>query len=242
MVVDISEDEIIRSNEIKHHRKILIKKPDNIEKLFLKLKLRTNGTRVGINGILTERNCCKTSYLRGAFLAGGSVGDPKKKAYQFEIQSLSNEEADKLIGIIKSMHYSAKCVERRDRYVVYVKDGDTIASILGSLGAVNSYMEFENIRIVKDIRNKINREVNCDTANMAKTASAASKQLEDIKLIESTIGLDSLPDSLKVMAIVRKENPYSSMKELSELMNPPIGKSGISHRLRKLSEIADGLK
>ena len=241
MIMDISEDHFVKSNEKEHHRKLIIEDKTQIDNIFLKLKLKKNNTHIEVDNIITQRICCMKSFLRGAFLTGGSIGNPKK-AYQFEIAALSEFEAEKLVRILASLHFKSKYVSRRDRFVVYIKDGDTIAGILGILGAVNSYMVFENERILKDIRNSVNREVNCDTANMAKTVNASSKQIDDIKFIEKVIGLDKLPDNLKIMAEVRLKNPYSSMQELSLLFDPPLGKSGISHRLRKLSEIADGLR
>lgn len=241
MIFSLREDNFIKSNETKHHRKILIDDDDFVKDLFLKLKLKEQGTRISVDEIITERSCCKKAYLRGAFLAGGSIGSPEK-SYQYEIPAVSDFEADKLIRIMESFDNKARKVKRRERYVVYIKDGNTISSILGHMGAVNSLMEFENIRIVKDLRNVVNREVNCDTANMAKIAGAARKQLEDIALIESKVGLEALPENLYQMAITRKQYPYLSLAELGEMFDPCIGKSGVNHRLRKLSEFADGLR
>ena len=241
VVLSDSDDFYTKSNELKHHRKILIGDGTDIDTIFLKLKLKEDGTRISVDEMITERACCKKAFLRGAFLAGGSIGSPEK-SYQYEIPTLSESEADKLIRIIELFDLKARKVKRRDRYVVYVKDGNTISSILGHMGAVNSLMEFENIRIVKDLRNVVNREVNCDAANMAKIAGAARKQLEDIEFIESKAGLESLPENLYEMAVMRKMYPYLSLTELGEMFDPRIGKSGVNHRLRKLSEYADGLR
>ena len=241
MIFSFEDDRLNKSNETKHHRKVLIDDERFIAELFMKLKLKGNGTRISVDEIITERSCCKKAFLRGAFLAGGSIGSPEK-SYQYEIPAVSEFEADKLIRIMSSFDHTARKVKRRDRYVVYIKDGNTISSILGHMGAVNSLMEFENIRIVKDLRNVVNREVNCDTANMAKIAGAARKQLEDISFIESKTGLDVLPENLYQMAVMRKKYPYLSLAELGEMFDPVIGKSGVNHRLRKLSEFADGLR
>ena len=126
--------------------------------------------------------------------------------------------------------------------MVYIKDGDEIASLLSVMGAVNSLMTFENVRIVKDIRNSINREVNCETANISKVASASVKQIKDIEYIDSEMGRDYLPDSLRELADVRIANPLLSLKELGDMLQPPIGKSGVNHRLRRISALADKLR
>ena len=241
MITDINSDDIVKSNEIMHHRKLLISNQKYIDVLFKKLKLSADGTHIHVDGIITQKNCCKTAYLRGAFFAGGSISSPER-AYQFEIVTLSEEDAEKMVGILSSLHMNARIVKRRDRYVVYIKDGDTISDVIGNMGASNSYMEFENIRILKDLRNSINREVNCDTANMAKTANAAKKSLDDIKFIQETVGLEALPESLKVAAEIRLQNPYLPLKDLGLLFTPPLGKSGINKRLRKISDFADDLR
>ena len=159
-----------------------------------------------------------------------------------EIATLSQKEADRLINILSVMDMKAGLVEHRDRFVVYTKNGDTIADMLGFMGAASSLMNFENIRILKEIKNSINREVNCDTANMAKVARSSAKQIDDIQYIVSTVGMDYLPEGLRDIAVMRLEYPYLSLKELGEAINPPLGKSGVSHRLRKLSDIADKLR
>ena len=240
-VAGISDESIIRQNQKKHHRKIIIENPESVHELRQKCKLVDMNGRFYINEIVTERSCCKQSYIRGAFLAGGSVTSPEK-ANQLEIVTLSKQEADRMVGDFSVLGMTAKTVERRDRFIVYIKDGNTISNLIGVMGAPMSLMEYENFRIVKDIRNSINREVNCDAANMAKTAGAATRQLEDIKYIRSRIGLEALPDGLREMAEIRIANPYLPLKELGAFFVPPLGKSGISHRLHRLSEMAEELR
>ena len=152
------------------------------------------------------------------------------------------KKAGQMIECMKVFDTDPKVVVRRNSYVVYIKDGDEIASLLSVMGAVNSLMTFENVRIVKDIRNSINREVNCETANISKVASASVKQIKDIEYIDSEMGRDYLPDSLRELADVRIANPLLSLKELGDMLQPPIGKSGVNHRLRRISALADKLR
>ena len=213
MCSGISRDHLIAQNEKNHHRKLLVVDTEEKDRIFAKLKLRADDTRVKVAKVITERECCKRSYLKGAFMAGGSVGSPEK-AYQMEIASLSEDEAERLSDILSLRELKSSIVTHRDRYIVYIKDGDTISEVLGLMGASCSLMEFENIRILKAIRNDVNREVNCDAANMAKIAKSSAKQLEDIEYIRDTAGLDSLPEDLKRWRRIRLEYPYYSLKEL----------------------------
>ena len=194
-----------------------------------------------VNDIITERSCCKKSYLRGAFLAGGSISNPEK-SYHMEISVPTKTEALKLQGILNAFSPGAKVISRKDRFIVYIKDAETISNTFGIIGASKSMMEFENIRILKDLRNSINREVNCDTANMAKTANAAAKQIDDINYCLSHINPEDMPEALREMAEVRLKYPYLSLKELGDKFTPPLGKSGINHRLKKISDMADKLR
>ena len=190
---------------------------------------------------ITNRNCCKRAFIRGAFLAVGSMSDPEK-GYHLEFVCEEEEQAKLLHNIIASFDIETKIVERKNHYVVYMKEGTAIVDILNVMEAHISLMELENLRILKEMRNSINRRVNCETANINKTVSAATKQVEDIRYIESQKGLASLPDSLYEMALLRLEHPDAALKELGELLVPPVGKSGVNHRLRKISEYADKLR
>ena len=143
---------------------------------------------------------------------------------------------------MESFNLDGKIVERKGHYVVYLKEGSQIADMLRIMEAPLALMEFENIRILKEMRNSINRQVNCEAANLGKTISAAVKQVEDIKYICSTVGLDNIPESLAETARKRLEYPEAALKELGELMDPPLGKSGVNHRLKKLSELAEDLR
>lgn len=185
--------------------------------------------------------CCQKAYLRGAFLCVGSISDPQKSNH-LEFVCESNTLAEVLVLYMKNFDISAKVIQRKNSYVVYLKDGEDIANLLILLGAYVSLMNYENHRILKEISNSVNRRVNCETANIAKTVNAATKQLEDIHLIKSTCGLEFLPLNLREIAKIRLEYPDLSMNELGKLLKNPIGKSGVNHRLRKISEFAETIK
>lgn len=188
-----------------------------------------------------KASCCKRAYIRGAFLAAGSVSDPNK-SYHFEIVCSSDEQAQTLKDMINSFGLEAKVVVRKHNYVVYLKEGAQIVDVLSIMEAPVALMELENIRIMKDMRNSVNRKVNCETANIRKVVSAAVRQKEDIMYIRDTVGFDRLPESLRMIALARLKYPDMPLKDLGGTLNPPLGKSGVNHRLRKLSEIADKLR
>ncbi len=227
--------------ESKHGYRIIIEDEMILQELIEKLKLYNADVYVESGELVTERTCCKKAYLRGAFLTGGSVSSPEK-AYQLEIACTTENNAERLTEILASLHLESKSIKRKNRFIVYIKDGDTISDFLGMTGGMNSLMEFENIRVLKEMRNSINRTVNCDTANINKVVNAASKQIDDIKLIEERRGLDSLPEQLKTVAEMRLLNPHLSLAELGERLSPPLGKSGVNHRLAKISKIADSMR
>ena len=207
----------------------------------LSLKLVKGDRGYTIDNMLIERSCCKQAFLRGAFLAAGSVTNPEK-GYHFEIVCDDERQSDILTGIIKAFGVEAKIITRKKYYVVYVKDGSDIVDLLNIMGAHMSLMNMENVRILKDVRNKYNRQVNCEVANLNKTVSAAVKQIDDIEYISKTKGLNVLPEGLRRLAELRLEYDQASLKELGDMMNPPLGKSGVNHRLRKISEIANELR
>ena len=201
----------------------------------------TKGTTLFVKPIIAGKICCKRSFLRGAFLAAGSISDPKK-AYHFEIVAGQERNGELLCEIMRSFHIEAKMVVRKTHYVVYVKEGSLIVDLLNVMEAHVALMNFENVRILKDMRNTINRKVNCEAANISKTVKAAARQVEDIRLIKEKIGLATLAEGLQEVALLRMEYPEASLKELGELLCPPVGKSGVNHRLKKLCDIADGLR
>ena len=193
------------------------------------------------DAMLLQRSCCKRAYVRGAFLATGSVSDPQK-SYHFELVFAHREQAEQIQELLRSFDVEAGIVARKKASVLYVKEGAQISDLLNVMEAHVALMELENVRILKEMRNSINRQVNCETANLNKTVTAAARQIEDIMLIRDTIGFDELKYELKEMAEVRLEHPESSLQELGTYLAVPIGKSGVNHRLAKLCEIAEGLK
>ena len=199
------------------------------------------GTLAADNGLITQQSCCKRAFIRGAFLASGSISDPEK-GYHFEIVCQNERKAVHLQGIIRSFEIDAKIVLRKKSHVVYVKEGAQIVDMLAIMEANVALMNLENIRILKEMRNSVNRKVNCETANINKTVNAAVKQIEDIRLIEKKVGFHNLNEGLAEIAELRLQYPEATLKELGMMLNPQVGKSGVNHRLRKLSEMADELR
>jgi len=192
-------------------------------------------------GEMTSRECCKRAYIRGAFLAGGSLTDPEK-AYHLEKVNTKIEKCEELAEIINYFGLKARIIKRKGHYIVYLKEGENIVDLLNIMGAHLSLMNMENLRIVKDMRNNINRQVNCETSNLSKTVQASIKQINDIKTIENMKGLGFLDDHLKAAAEVRMMNQEASLKEIGAMLSPPVSKSGVNHRLRKISEIAENIR
>lgn len=188
-----------------------------------------------------RQQCCRRAFLRGAYLCIGSMSDPGK-SYHLEFDCIREEWARFLQSLIAGFEIPAKIARRKRYYVVYVKEGSAICDMLNIMGAHVSLMDFENYRIVKEVRNSVNRKVNCETANITKTVNAAAAQVRDIVLIQETYGLEELPKNLQEVAQLRLEYQEATLQELGELLTPPVGKSGVNHRLRKLSEIAESIR
>ena len=204
-------------------------------------KTPRRGEMAMVSKVLLQKTCCRKAFLRGLFLAAGSVSDPSR-SYHLEIAPLSEEESEEVKGLLALVGFQARCTRRKGRSVVYMKDGEQISDFLGAIGATKSLMKLENARILRDIAGNINRQVNFEAANLKKTGIAAMRQLEDIQLIERTIGISSLSPALAQAARLRAENPDGSLLELAQASNPPVGKSGINHRLQRLGEIAERLR
>lgn len=199
------------------------------------------GIREGISEAIIKKECCKRAYLRGAFLGGGSLSDPEK-GYHAEMVTHQEGFANALVELLGHYGLAGKIIERKNQFVVYLKEGDQIVDLLNVIGAHSTLLEFENIRIIKQMRNDVNRLVNCETANMNKTIDASYRQVEDIKFIRDTVGLNYLPENLRELAALRLENTEISLKEIGELLEPPVGKSGVNHRFRKIEQIASELR
>ncbi len=187
-----------------------------------------------------SKECCVSAYVRGAFLGGGSITDPQK-SYHLEFDYKHKSQAEKLVGLLENSGVMARVTERKSHSVVYVKEYEMIAGILGLIGAGGAAMEIYNISAEKEIRNEINRQMNCENANMDRIASAYCKHLLAIEKLKASPEYENLPDSLKEAAEIRVKFPEDSLKDLGSRFDPPIGKSGVNHRLNRLIEIADNL-
>lgn len=194
-----------------------------------------------VNSLLIRHSCCARAWLRGVFLSAGSMSDPQK-SYHLEFVCDENAQAVQLREVLSEFQIEARIIGRKKYQVVYLKEGAGIVDLLNVMGAHVSLMELENMRILKEMRNSINRRVNCETANISKTVTAAGRQIEDILLIRDRYGFENLPDNLRQMAEVRLEYPDAALKELGGYLEPVVGKSGVNHRLRRLSEIADRIR
>lgn len=219
---------------------IRLTKEDEIRKVlqsvhFSEMKDKT------VSALLLKNDCCRRAFLRGSFLCLGSMSDPVK-SYHLEYVCGSSRQAQQIAEMIGTFGIDAKITERKTHFVVYIKEGEAIVDLLNIIGAHVSLMDLENLRIVKEVRSSVNRRVNCETANISKTINAAGRQMEDIVYLRDHYGLNRLPEHLREMAEVRLEHEDASLKELGEYLDPPVGKSGVNHRLRKLKELAEELR
>lgn len=229
------------SGKKERHHTIRTAAPEDCSILLSSLKATVEDGIIYPGEVVTLKQCCKRAFLRGAFLASGSVSDPKK-GYHLEFAVSTDRQADLLIETAAEFDLLLKKTFRKGLPVVYAKDSQVIADILGVTEAMLSVMELENIRIEKDVINDVNRAMNCDIANARKARDVAAKQIRDIEYIQEKMGFDELPKGLREIAKLRLENPDSPLSELAEKLEPPLGKSGANHRLQKLSQIADDLR
>jgi DNA-binding protein WhiA len=202
--------------------------------------MRGDGLNVQSDSAILRKVCCRRAYLRGAFLGAGSVNRPEG-SYHLELVTGNAEMAKSLVRIMKSLSLPGRLTDRKDDYIVYLKDGNAITAFLQIIGAHNALLTFENVRVVKGMRNQVNRLVNCETANLQKTVNAAVRQVESIRIIAERLGLDKLPPPLREVAEARLAFPEATLSELVEALEGRVGKSGINHRLRKLGDIAQSL-
>ncbi|MEB3751108.1 MULTISPECIES: DNA-binding protein WhiA [Geobacillus] len=231
---------------LKKNNVYIVRITDGAASLLRELHIIDSGFSLirDISPELVKKKCCKRSYLRGAFLAGGSVNNPETSSYHLEIFSLYEEHNHSLCELMNRYFFlNAKTLERKKGFITYLKEAEKIAEFLNIIGAHQALLRFEDIRIVRDMRNSVNRLVNCETANLNKTIGAALRQVENIRYIDETIGLDSLPEKLREIAKLRIEHQDVTLKELGEMVTGgKISKSGINHRLRKIDEIAERLR
>ncbi|MBE6047729.1 MAG: DNA-binding protein WhiA [Clostridium sp.] len=244
------------------HSKLMVKRSNSLKKnniymvvineeMGVRGLLQETGILTEIDGVISlnyriQKEMVKTdeekrAYIRGAFLGGGSISNPEK-TYHLEFVTHSEEYAVDLCKLINTYGLNSKVIQRKNSFIIYIKEGEQIVDLLNIVGAHSCLLELENIRIMKEMRNNVNRLVNCETANLSKTVNAAVRQVESIKLIQREIGLKRLPKNLREVAELRLNYPDESLKDLGEMLNPPVGKSGVNHRLRKIEKIAEELR
>ncbi len=243
---DLQVDLLVRKKmKLKKNNVYIVRFSEKAKEVLTDLNIIENGFTIihDISEELIHKKCCKRSYLRGAFLAGGSVNNPETSSYHLEISSMYKEHNDSLCELMNSFGLKSKTLERKKGFITYLKEAEKISEFLNIIGGHNALLKFEDIRIVRDMRNSVNRLVNCETANLNKTISASLRQVENIRYIENTVGLDILPDKLREIARLRVEYQDVTLKELGEMVSSDkISKSGINHRLRKIDEIAEKLR
>lgn len=210
----------------------------SIRKICEKFKIDSLNKEIDLKNI---DNNSFSNFIAGVFLSCGSITNPES-GYHLEFVIPTNQLCEDMTAILNSMGFGVKTVIRKNSYVLYLKESENIEDILTFMGAQSSSLEIMNIKILKDVRNRANRVRNCDVANCNKISAASVNQTQDIKLINSVIGLDSLPATLQEIALARLNNPEYSLNELGEILDPPIGRSGVNHRLKRLKQIADGLR
>lgn len=191
---------------------------------------------------LIASRCCRRSYLRGAFLASGSLSRPEGGGYHLEITTTYEGHALALARLIKSFDFQIRCFPRKNHYVLYSKNSESIADFLRLIGAHAALLRFESARVYKGFRNKVNRLVNCETANLTKTVNASQSQIEDIIYLQKNLGFDNLSPALRHVARLRLQYPEASLRELGQLSSPPLSKSCVNHRLRRLKDMARNLQ
>ncbi|MDA8442385.1 MAG: DNA-binding protein WhiA [Peptococcaceae bacterium] len=230
-----------RKLRLKKHNSYLVRIRVN-DKVLQDLGLVEQDMQIspGIKPELLKKACCRRAYLRGAFLGGGSINNPEG-TYHLEIITNDETHAKALCKLINRFNLGSKISPRKNWFIVYLKESEHIADFLTIIGAHRALLEFENVRVLKGVRNQVNRLVNCETANLGKTVDAAVRQIENIRVISESIGLDKLEKPLQQLAETRLENPEISLKELGEMLSPKVGKSGVNHRMRKLEKIAERL-
>lgn len=237
---------VSKKMKLKKNYQYLVRLQKQVHEILTDLEIfdSNNGLITGIPEKIMSSEQRAMSYLRGAFLASGSINNPETSRYHLEIYSLYEDHNQDLLKLMNNFFYlNAKETRRRSGYIVYLKEAEKIGDFLHIVGAVNAMLAFEDLRIMRDMRNSVNRLVNCDTANLKKTANAAAKQVEDIQLIEEKFGLENLPEKLTVLARFRLTHPELSLKEVAaQVPDGPISKSGVNHRFQKIREIAKQLK
>ncbi|MEV5028958.1 DNA-binding protein WhiA [Paenibacillus sp. LPE1-1-1.1] len=229
---------------LKKNNVYIVRIPAGVQEILSELKIVSEGFmfNLGIDKEMIRKPCCKRSYLRGAFLAGGSVNNPEGSSYHLEISSMYQEHCEALVDLANKFDLNARCIERKKGFIFYIKEGEKIIEFLNIIGAHQALFKFEDVRIMRDMRNSVNRIVNCETANLNKTIGAAVRQIENIKLLQREVGLESLPEKLKEVAEIRLQHPDMNLTEVGEMLGGKVSKSGVNHRLRKIDELAEKIR
>ncbi|HIW34662.1 MAG TPA: DNA-binding protein WhiA [Candidatus Paenibacillus intestinavium] len=229
---------------LKKNNVYIVRMPERVQEILSELKIVSEGFMFTseIDKDIIKKNCCKRSYLRGAFLAGGSVNNPEGSSYHLEISSMYEAHCKSLVDLANKFHLNARCIERKKGFIFYIKEGEKIIELLNIIGAHQALFKFEDVRIMRDMRNSVNRIVNCETANLNKTIGAAVRQIDNIKLLEREFGLENLPDKIREVAEVRLQHPDLNLTEVGEMLKVKVSKSGVNHRLRKIDELAEKIR
>lgn len=229
---------------LKKNNVYIVRVPRGVQEMLSSLRIVSEGFvfESGIDETIIRKECDRRAYLRGAFLAGGSVNNPEGSSYHLEIASMYEEHCEALCSLMNRYGLNARCIERKKGFVLYLKEGEKIIDFLSLIGAHQALLKFEDVRIMRDMRNSVNRIVNCETANLNKTIGAAMRQIENIKLLEQEVGLEQLPEKLREVAVIRLQHPDLNLKEVGEMLKGNVSKSGVNHRLRKLDELANKVR
>ena len=239
---------VSKSNRLKKLNNYIIKIDEDLTKQFLKDTqiAKHNDFNImnfsyGVPEELLQRDLCKRAYIKGSFMGSGSISNPEK-SYHAEFVSNKEVQSKTLIELLNKYGIIGKNIYRKNNFVTYIKESEQISDLLALMGANNSVLNFENVRAVKETRNQINRVINCETANLDKIVDTSMRQINNIKILKRHKVIDKLPDNLRELAYLRLKHSNASLKELGQLLNPPLGKSGVNHRLKKIEEIAEDLK
>ncbi|PZD95176.1 DNA-binding protein WhiA [Paenibacillus sambharensis] len=229
---------------LKKNNVYIVRIPAKVQEILSELNIVSEGFvfNQGIDQAMIKKSCCRRSYLRGAFLAGGSVNNPEGSSYHLEIACMYEEHCQALVELANTFELNARCIERKKGFIFYIKEGEKIIELLNIIGAHQALFKFEDVRIMRDMRNSVNRIVNCETANLNKTIGAAVRQIDNIKLLQKEIGLENLPEKLREVAEIRLAHPDMNLKEVGDLLKGSVSKSGVNHRLRKIDEMAEKIR
>lgn len=230
--------------QLKKNNVYIVRIPAKAQEILSELCIVSEGFMFnqGIDERIIRKSCCKRSYLRGAFLAGGSVNNPEGSSYHLEISSMYEEHCQALVELANKFELNARCIERKKGFIFYIKEGEKIIELLNIIGAHQALFKFEDVRIMRDMRNSVNRIVNCETANLNKTIGAAVRQIDNIRLLQRKVGLENLPEKLREVAEIRLQHPDMNLKEVGEMLKGKVSKSGVNHRLRKIDEMAEKIR